>query len=372
MDMKDYRLFEITDFVMDEDFSRWVFQNTTADNEFWNNWLNQNPDKHLVIAEARKILQSLRVHEEPVPDQKINFEVDRLLKTISLQPQQQTQTAWIFRISFKWYAAAAILIISATGIFYLFNSAPRIADKERYVYKEQVSSKQMVENINTSNQKAKIILPDGSTVFLAPESRISYSNNFDSVSTRDIYLSGEAFFSVVRNPERPFRVFSNEIITKVLGTSFTVRSFENDSVIQITVKTGKVSVYSQTNSNSSKEIASKKLGGILLTSNQQLVYAKTDQTFQKIIAESPTIIAPEVLNQKTAYEDVPLEEVFSQLSKAYGIDIIYDSEILKNCTVTADIRNETFYHQLDLVCQAVGARYELMDGQVVIQASGCQ
>jgi transmembrane sensor len=372
MDMKDYRLFEITDFVMDEDFSRWVLQNTTSDNEFWNNWLNQNPDKHLIVAEARKILQSIKVHEEPVPDQKINFEVDRLLQTIRLQPEQQTQKAGIFRISFKWYAAAAILIVSITGVLFLFNSSQGIADKERFVYAAQVSSKQLVENINTSSQKAKITLPDGSTVFLAPESRISYSTDFDSVSSRDIYLSGEAFFSVVRNTERPFRVFSNEIITKVLGTTFTVRSFENDSVIQITVKTGKVSVYSQTNSSSSKEIASKKLGGILLTSNQQLVYAKTDQTFQKIIAEAPAIIAPEVMNQKTAYEDVPLDEVFSQLSRAYGIDIIYDSEILKNCTVTADIRNETFYRQLDLVCEAVGARYELMDGQVVIQAHGCQ
>ena len=370
--MKDYRLFEITDFVMDEDFSRWVFQNTTTDNEFWNNWLNQNPDKHLVIAEARKILQSLKVHEEPVAAQKINYEVDRLLQTIRLQPEQQTPTTRIFRIPLKWYAAAAVLILSITGILYLFNDSGKIADKERYVYAAQVSSKQMVENINTSTQKAKITLPDGSTVFLAPESRISYSNDFDSLSSRDIYLSGEAFFSVVRNTERPFRVFSNEIITKVLGTTFTVRSFEKDSVIQITVKTGKVSVYSQTNSNSSKEIASKKLGGILLTSNQQLVYAKTDQTFQKIIAESPAIIAPEAMNQKTGYEDVPLEEVFSELSRAYGIDIIYDSEILKNCTVTADIRNETFYRQLDLVCAAVGARYELMDGQVVIQANGCQ
>ena len=55
-----------------------------------------------------------------------------------------------------------------------------------------------------------------------------------------------------------------------------------------------------------------------------------------------------------------------------GIDIIYDSEILKNCTVTADIRNESFYRQLDLICDAVGAKYELMDGQVVIQSKGCQ
>jgi transmembrane sensor len=372
MDMKDFRLFEITDFVMDEDFSRWVLNNTPSDEEFWNNWLNQNPDKHLVIAEARKILQSLKVDQEPVSEQKLDFEVDRLMRTIQLQPQQEKRRVRVLQISSKWYAAAAILIAIITGTLYFINSSSGTSEKDRYLYKAQVSSRHLVENINTSDQKAKITLPDGSTVLLAPDSRISYSSSFDTLSTRDVYLSGEAFFTVVRNPERPFRVFSNEIITKVLGTSFTVRSFEKDSIIQIIVKTGKVSVYTQSNNNSTKEIASKKLGGILLTSNQQLVYAKTGQTFQKIIAESPAVIAPEIMNQKTAYEDVPLEEVFSQLSKAYGIDIIYDSETLKNCTVTADIRNESFYRQLDLVCEAVGARYELMDGQVVIQSKGCQ
>src|SRR5215204_3293326 len=374
MDMKDFRLFEITDFVMDEDFSRWVLNNTPPDEEFWNNWLNQNPDKHLVIAEARKILQSLKVDQEPVSEQKLDFEVDRLMQTIQLQPQQEKRRAGIFQISYKyrWYAAAAVLIALVTGTLYFLNSSNGTSEKDRYIYKVQVSSRHLVENINTSDQKAKITLPDGSIVLLAPDSRISYSNSFDTLSTRDVYLSGEAFFTVVRNPERPFRVFSNEIITKVLGTSFTVRSFETDSIIQIIVKTGKVSVYTQASNNSTKEIASKKLGGILLTSNQQLVYAKTGQTFQKIIAESPAVIAPEIMNQTMAYEDVPLEEVFSQLSKAYGIDIIYDSETLKNCTVTADIRNESFYRQLDLVCEAVGARYELMDGQVVIQSKGCQ
>ncbi len=64
-------------------------------------------------------------------------------------------------------------------------------------------------------------------------------------TNRDVYLSGEAFFEVTKNPDRPFRVFANEIVTKVLGTSFTVRSFENDTTIQVIVRTGKVTVYSQ-------------------------------------------------------------------------------------------------------------------------------
>jgi ferric-dicitrate binding protein FerR (iron transport regulator) len=374
MDMKDFRLFELTDFVMDEDFIRWVLRNNPADNDFWNNWLIHNPDKHLIIAEARRILESLKIEEQQVSAQKIQEETDRLLQTIKMQPQQVEQRGRLFTISSKWwYAAASILIIFFAGLLYLINArSQKVDEDDKYKYTAQVSSRHLIENSNTSKDNAKITLPDGSVVHLAPDSKISYANRFDSSATRDVYLSGEAFFSVVKNPNQPFRVFSNEIITKVLGTSFTVRCFEEDSVIQITVKTGKVSVYTQANNSTSKEIASKKLGGILLTANQQLVYGKIAQTFRKVIAESPSIITPEVMEPITAYEDVPLKEVFKQLSSAYGIDIVYDSEILENCTVTADIRNESFYRQLDLVCEAVGAKYELMDGQVVIQSKGCQ
>jgi hypothetical protein len=371
--MKDYRLFEINDFVTDEDFIRWVLDNNAADDDFWNKWLIQNPDKHLVIAEARQILESLKIDEKQVAEPQLQSEIERLLQTIRTQPAAVDPRARILRVPVKWwYAAASILIILVAGLYYQFNNQDKKDSVNAHKYVLQISAKHLIENINTSNQKTKIILPDGSIVTLEPDSRISYANSFDSTNTRDVYLSGQAFFSVIKNKNQPFRVFANEIITKVLGTSFTVRSFEKDSVIEVTVKTGKVSVYSQTNNNGSKKADPNKLGGILLTANQQLVYAKLAQTFQKIIAESPAIIAPEILDQNIPYEDVPLEIVFEQLSQAYGIEIIYDSEVLKNCTVTADIRNESFYRQLDLVCEAVGARYELMDGQVVIQSKGCQ
>jgi len=72
------------------------------------------------------------------------------------------------------------------------------------------------------------------------------------------------------------------------------------------------------------------------------------------------------------YEDISLVKVFTQFSKIYGVNIVYDNELLKKCTVTADLRNESFYKQLELICKAVGAQYEIIDGQVVIQSKGCE
>jgi transmembrane sensor len=209
-------------------------------------------------------------------------------------------------------------------------------------------------------------------VELAVNSRVSYPCNFDSGSTRDIYLSGEAFFKVAKNPNKPFRVFANEIVTKVLGTSFKVRSFEKDSVIQVIVKTGKVSVFSQSKTKVKETSTAEKTSGFILTPNQQLTYSKEGKQFQKILLEKPAMIVPVAVDRNMIYEDSRIEEVFDQVSKAYGINIVYDLELLKHCTVTADLRNESFYDKLDLVCRAIGAGYEVIDGQVVIQSGGCQ
>jgi transmembrane sensor len=367
--MKDFRLFDITDFILDEDFIRWVCERRPEDEAAWQAWLNRNPDKHLIVAEARSILESIKMEPPVIAAPAIQQEVDRLLQTIRQQPGEAPVTIRRTRVR-TWYAAAAILIgFVLTGIYFFSNTRNKTAT---FTWEKITASRQLIENINTSDKPVNVSLPDGSTVSLAPGSRIGYVNHFDSILNRDVYLSGEAFFEVTKNPDRPFRVFANEIVTKVLGTSFTVRSFENDTTIQVIVRTGKVTVYSQVAVNTRRSATDHKPGEMILTPNQQLVYEKAGQKFQKVLLDDPLLIVPRVTEQKMEYEDASLIGVFNALSKAYGISIVYDSELLEKCTVTADLKNETFYHKLDLICSAIGASYEVIDGQVVIQSNGCQ
>jgi ferric-dicitrate binding protein FerR (iron transport regulator) len=165
---------------------------------------------------------------------------------------------------------------------------------------------------------------------------------------------------------------ANEIVTKVLGTSFTVRSFDKDSIIQVTVRTGNVSVYSQANTRIAETTLPNQLGGIILTPNQELVYKRSNREFKKTLLQNPIVITPAVDEKIMLYDDTPIEKVFAQLSRIYGINIVYDDDLLKKCAVTADLRNEVFYRKLDLICKAIGATYEIIDGQVVVQSNGCQ
>lgn len=367
--MKDFRLYDISDFVIDEDFIRWVHERREEDNLFWNGWLQQHPDKHLVIATARRIVESIQFKQTAIDEQTVELEVNRLLHTIRKEPVERVSPKGMV-ISFKWwYAAAAVLLLSATGSWYFFfrnNSVPVFA------YTSMVAAKQLIEHINTSGKPLVLTLPDGSRITLASGSRVSYAHTFGSADTakngvtRDVYLLGEAFFEVTKNPHRPFRVFANEIVTKVLGTSFTVRSFEKDTTIQVIVRTGKVSVYAQPAAVSAAK------SEIILTPNQQLVYERSQQKFQKVLLNNPAMIMPPVAEKTLVYDEAPLDQVFSDLSKAYGINIVFDNDLLKKCTVTADLTNESFYRKLVLICGAIDAHYEVIDGQVVIESSGCK
>lgn len=372
--MKDLRLYDIMDFVMDEDFIRWVQEGRPQDEAFWNNWLRSNPEKHLLIAEARRILESIRIEQKTFTPEEIDLEASKLLDAINGQNFEEAPRHHVRRITRRqWMVAAVMTGLILLGIRYFpFGKAGHEKQQQFYSYSTLTAQRALIEQVNTSDKPISITLADSSIVELSVNSRISYPRSFDSGTTRDVYLSGEAFFKVAKNPNLPFRVFSNELVTKVLGTSFKVRSFEKDSVIQVIVKTGKVSVYSQGGKAVEEKSTPDNSGGIILTPNQQLTYRKEGQQFQKVLLSKPSMIVPVAVDRNMVYEDTRLEEVFDQISKAYGINIVYDMELLKNCTVTADLRNESFYDKLDLLCRAIGAGYEVIDGQVVIQSSGCQ
>ena len=117
--MKDFRLYDISDFVIDEDFIRWVYEQREEDNLFWNNWLQQHPDKHLVVATARRIVESIQFPQSNINEAQVEQEVSRLMNTISSQQMQgEPQRAKVVR--FKWWYAAAVLLLCVTGTWYFF------------------------------------------------------------------------------------------------------------------------------------------------------------------------------------------------------------------------------------------------------------
>ena len=363
--MKKYQLFDVIDFAQDEAFVRWVKDKHPEDEFFWTEWLALHPEKTPIVTEAIRLVEGMVFNQDAVSEEEVDAAVNQLLLNIQHHPGRKRG------ISFRWMwmAAAACIILGAVSIYYISFKEDR---SSKFSYASVASSKKLVEQFNASNKTMTIQLPDGSNIVLWPNSRICYENGFEETPTRDVFLLGQAFFEVKKNPNKPFRVFTNEIVTRVLGTSFMVRSFEQDPSISISVRTGKVNVYSQSDPVPADETKFSKPGGIVLTPNQKIVYKKELGSFEKSLTETPVMIDSTISDRSLKFVDEPVTNVLERIKKAYGIQLIYDAELLKPCTITVDLAGESLYSKFDLICSAIGATYEIVDAQVVIQTPGCR
>ena len=131
-------------------------------------------------------------------------------------------------------------------------------------------------------------------------------------------------------------------------------------------------MYSQTDEPENTGINAIRPDDILLTPNQEAIFQKEQQKFQKKILEKPVIIDSTISLHSMIYEETPVIKVLEHFKKAYGISIIYDEDALKNCTITADLTDELLYARLDLICKAIDANYEMINSEIFIRAKGCR
>jgi ferric-dicitrate binding protein FerR (iron transport regulator) len=271
-----------------------------------------------------------------------------------------------------WYYAVAAAALIALGFFITpYFSETDIQTKP---VAEAPAEAPAIEDsqerlVNNTGSPKRVRLNDGSTVTLQPKSQIAFNKKFDG-PLREVYLSGEAFFNVSRDAKRPFRVYSDEVVTQVLGTSFTVKAYEGDKEVTVAVRTGKVSVYTKHHVQSSKENSPGK--PIILAPNQQAVYNRNDDKVVKEVVENPAILLPQSNLFRMSFDEAPVTHIFDVLEENYGIDIVYDKETLSKCMLTTAMSDEGLFHRIEVICKAIKANYKVQDGVILIDSAGCE
>ncbi|WP_435354201.1 FecR family protein [Emticicia sp. SJ17W-69] len=358
----------VDDLLLDESFLNYYYRKDEADILEWEDWAELQPERQDLVREACLLLDklSLKWNREQI-EAKFNI----LNGKIELLLEEENPSLQIsYRRPIRWVAAASVILLLSIGWWY-FNQD----DGKSHIYKELVAnvSVPLIEKENNADKPLLVTLNDGSSILLQKGSRLSYPINFTE-EKREVYLDGEAFFEVAKDPKRPFFVFANELVTKVLGTSFNIKSYKGQKDIEVVVRTGKVSVFRldeiknsiQLNGNQSKSVE-----GVVIVPNQQISFDKKKSNFSKSLVEQPEMLS-EMPSYNFEFKDVSAAKVFATIQKAYGISIVYDEEILKECPVTASLSDEPLYGKLELVCNAIEAQYQLIDGQVVINSKGCK
>ncbi len=213
---------------------------------------------------------------------------------------------------------------------------------------------------NTSAVRKRVILPDGSIVGLSPSSKIRYSNQANTAA-RELFLEGEAYFDVAHNKDRPFYVYAGDVVTKVVGTSFTVRAMGQDPKVTVSVKTGKVTVYS-------KKAEHKKT---VLVPKQEAIYDRTTEVVATQAVPEEALAKEKQNLSEMHFEETPIPEVLANLRKTYDIDILFEKEVLSGCVLTSSFLEEGLYDRIDVICTAIGATYKIVNAKIVIESNGC-
>ena len=270
----------------------------------------------------------------------------------------------------SWLVAASIIL---TGAYFSWSylSKPSIISYRHLVETAKDKTGEIYEKKNVSDKPILVNLPDKSSIILQPKSKISYSPNEYNKAKREVILSGEAFFEVQKNSNAPFFVYANNLITKVLGTSFSVSARPTDPETEVIVKTGKVAVFMQNDLKKAEKLNSKSLKGLVLVANEKVKVNRSENTISRPITINIAKLPLPIQRLSFNFDETPVTDVLETLQKAYAVRIIYDKSKLANCKLTAYLSDEPLIEKIKLICIALDADYEEKDAQLIIKSNGC-
>lgn len=254
----------------------------------------------------------------------------------------KTKSLW----NTNWIRAAVILfVLGLASIFYL---------QTQTIEKQQTAmtaETEFIINSNPRGQKTKVMLEDGSQVYLNSQSSITYSKDFKT--NRYIRLEGEAFFEVAEDKEHPFEVEANGIITTALGTSFNITTFQKDEQVAVTLLTGKVKLQQQ-GKNEYLE---------LLPGEESLLSKdKTKMQKYQVSAADRILWTKGILK----FEEAAFTEMVDVLERWYAVDIqvLGNPKPLKASGVFDN--QESLRNVLKVMSQTLEFEYELEDQLITI------
>ena len=274
------------------------------------NWLN-------VSEENRKHFSDMQEVWMAASDETNDMDFDKekayrlFLKQTEVAAQQCIKQRKVFRIRPWMYAAAMVIVVFLcvtiafqTGKSVIQNQLTQITIEAPY------------------GSKTKLYLPDGTLVWLNAGSKMSYAQNF-GINERTLSLTGEAYFEVIKNKKIPFKVHTNELDVKVLGTKFNFRNYEDDLEAKVCLLEGKVA------------LNTKQKETILHPDQQALLDKKTGKL---LISKTKAAYSAEWTNDRLYFDEALLPDIAKELERSYNIKITIADDALNSVRFYGNFR----------------------------------
>jgi ferric-dicitrate binding protein FerR (iron transport regulator) len=268
---------------------------------------------------------------------------------------------------------SSFIIILAAGWFWLSNKPATAIDKK-------TEQDPIVAN---NGSRSRSLLPDGTTVWLNAGSKLHYENDFNG-ATREVRLEGEAFFDVVKQPDRPFIVHTSGIDIRVLGTAFNVKSYPEDKTVETTLYRGLVQVSRQ------EDIEKKP---IELKPNEKLILPKQAAKEEVKLSEEKEPLAKQApasfikthidstkkeserfetawLYSRLEFRGDSFEELAHKLERWYNVTVVFTDEKVKNLNFNGSFEKENVEQAFKALKVAVPLfNYKIENHEILVGSS---
>jgi len=236
------------------------------------------------------------------------------------------------------YAAVLLVAVSLAYMSQIFLQSDLAVELEQHA----------VEN----GERDEIILSDGTRIALDSGSLLKYPKTFDN-DTRDVFLSGEGYFEVAPNADKPFVVHANHAVVKVLGTKFNVRAWQPDQKVTVVVAEGKISFGSEDGSVEDAVVMIKGQASSLLANGGPSEPHSVD--VEKHLGW---------MQNEVFFESASLSEILYQMERWYNIRFILEQTSIATEQLTLHVQAKSLDDVLELVSALTGLDYEREDGSV--------
>ncbi|WP_321333356.1 FecR family protein [uncultured Bacteroides sp.] len=249
-------------------------------------------------------------------------------------------------IALRNYAAAAVLLLLVLGVGGLYLPNQSRSDSEALVANYDTYETGM-------HERKEIHLPDGSIVHLNRDSHLHLlANEFDR-KQREVWLEGEAFFEVSKNPKKEFIIHSGNLKTVVKGTSFNIKAYKDLKEDAITVRSGRVEIFTD-----NEQLAT-------LTKNQQLMYNREKDSYETETADWQD--AASWLDGGFVLNYANTEELKMRIKQYYGVEMEIRDKALKGIHLKSSFVEGTKIEEvMNTLCKLYNVKYTIENSRVIL------
>lgn len=271
---------------------------------------------------------------------------DRIWRKV--QTETIGKAAPVFSIGRMVRIAASFALILGLGIL---------------IYLKQTTTPEVnyITKTTARGQKANITLSDGSIVHLNSESSITFPESFAYLKDRKIKLTGEAFFEVRENIEKPFIVKTSDINTIVLGTSFNVNAYSDLSSIYVTLESGHVKVETNKDAGINRNFE--------INPGEQIIFEKASKNMRKAKVDINKFLAWR--EGQIIFDGHTMLEVAKRLERWYNVSFHFESDNLSHCIISGEFRSDNLQNILENIQFLTNLEFKLDDKQVFVNGQKC-